>query len=87
MEPKKSLEILPDWTRNRRSPIGGAPAPPQSEVGYWFKSSHHTKKPRSFTLRLLNAPPTGLEIDEAQKEAPQRLRRAKWVTGSSPVTI
>ena len=44
MEPKKSLEILPDWTRNRRSPIGGAPAPPQSEVGYWFGFSHHTKK-------------------------------------------
>lgn len=41
MEPKKSLEILPDW----------------------------------------------IELDEAQKEAPQRLRRAKWVTGSSPVTI
>ena len=40
-EPKKSLEILPDW----------------------------------------------IELDEAQKEAPQRLRRAKWVTGSSPVTI
>ena len=61
MEPKKSLEILPDWTRNRRSPIGGAPAPLQGEVGYWVQSSHHTKKPRSFALRLLNAPPTGLE--------------------------
>lgn len=41
MEPKKSLEILPDW----------------------------------------------IELAEARQEAPQRLRRAKWVTGSGSVTI
>jgi len=44
MEPKKSLEILPNWSRNRQNPKGGAPAPPQGEVGYWFGFSHHTKK-------------------------------------------
>ena len=42
-EPKKSLEILPDWTRNRRSPIGGAPALSQGEVGYWFQSTYREK--------------------------------------------
>ena len=61
MEPKKSLEILPDWTRNRRSPIGGAPAPPQSEVGYWFKSKDQKKKTKSNKIIDLKYTPTRLE--------------------------
>ena len=66
MEPKKSLEILPDWTRNRRSPIGGAPAPPQSEVGYWFKSSHHTKKASELYSEAFKCSPDWIELDEAR---------------------
>ena len=39
----EAFKCSPDWTRNRRSPIGSAPALSQGEVGYWFQSTYRER--------------------------------------------